>query len=155
MSGRNRCYKQTTKGITAEIGSSTGYSPTTLLLDCEGSESGECVAAADQNIERRIGAFASVAADILIVNILQTDVGRAEGSCFNLLQSIFRVYFQLRNSQDGFYYRLKLFIAARRCNEKGEGKMRTSLFNKVQKMYEESVPDEFCERFTDFIDLNF
>ena len=147
--------QQTTRGITAGIISSTESSPTILLLDCEGSESGERAVVADQNIERRIGAFASVTADVLIVNILQTDVGRAEGSCSNLLRSIFGVYFQLRNSQDGLYHRLKLFIAVRRCNEKGEEKMKASLFNKVRNIYEESVPLEFRERFNNFIDLDF
>ncbi|ESU41115.1 Ankyrin repeat protein [Giardia duodenalis] len=147
--------QQTTKGITAGVIPSTEFSPPILLLDCEGSESGERAVVADQNIERRIGAFASVTADILIVNILQTDVGRAEGSCSNLLQSIFRVYFQLRNSQDGSYHKLKLFIAVRRCNGKGEGKMKASLLSKVRKIYEESVLLGFRERFGNFIDLDF
>ena len=155
MLDENDGQQQTTRGITAGVIPSIESSPTILLLDCEGSESGERAVVADQNIERRIGAFASVTADILIVNILQTDVSRAEGSCSNLLRSIFSVYFQLRNKQDGSYHKLKLFVAVRRCNGKGEGKMKANLSSKVRNLYERSVPDKFHGRFDLYIDLDF
>ena len=82
-------------------------------------------------------------------------MSRAEGSCSNPLQSIFRVYFQLRNKQDGSYHKLKLFVAVRRCNGKGEGKMKANLSSKVRNLYERSVPDKFHGRFDLYIDLDF
>ncbi|ESU43278.1 Ankyrin repeat protein, partial [Giardia duodenalis] len=82
-------------------------------------------------------------------------VGRAEGSCSNLLRSIFSVYFQLRNKQYGSYHKLKLFVAVRRCNGKGEEKMKEKLCVNIQNIYKRSVPSEFREKFDNFINLDF
>ncbi|EFO61177.1 Kinase, NEK [Giardia lamblia P15] len=147
--------RQTTKGITAGLISGAESYPTILLFDCEGSESGERATEDGQNIERRIGAFASATADVLIINILQTDVGRAEGSCANLLKSIFSVYFQLRNMAKGAYHKLKLFIAVRRCNGKGEDEMKKAFHNNIKRIYKNSVPFKFRNSFDLCIDLDF
>ncbi|TNJ28354.1 hypothetical protein GMRT_12166 [Giardia muris] len=154
----NNGQRQMTRGITAGIIPSIESSPALLLFDCEGSESGERHREGNQNIEHYIGSFAAVTADILIINILMTDVGRSVGSCSNLLESIFKVYFRLRNGQNGAYHKLKIFIVVRRYNGEGEESMRDDLSNSVREIYKSSVLSEFsefCERFDDFIDLKF
>lgn len=153
--GRN----QTTKGIMARvIDFQTTIAPRVLILDCEGSDSRERNQQDSQNIERHIGCFAAAISDLLIINIWNHDIGRHSAANYNVLSTIFDIYFKsLLNARkkSGNHRPLILLIAIRDAEEDGADIIQKTFESDVHHIYEQSVPKKYHGFFDEYFCLRF
>lgn len=153
--GRN----QTTKGIMARtVGFPTTVTSQVLILDCEGSDSRERNQQDSQSIERHIGCFAAAVSDLLIINIWNHDIGRHSAANYNVLSTIFDIYFKsLLNARQksGNHRPLILLIAIRDAEEDGADIIQKTFESDVHHIYEQSVPKIYHDSFDEYFCLQF
>lgn len=150
---------QTTKGIMARaVDFQTKVAPRVLILDCEGSDSRERNQQEAQNIERHIGCFAAAVSDLLIINVWNHDIGRHSAANYNILSTIFDIYFRSllkARRKSGNHRPLILLIAIRDAEEDGAELTQRTFESDVHHIYEQSVPKQYHGSFRDYFCLRF
>lgn len=132
--------------------------PRVLILDCEGSDSRERNQQEAQNIERHIGCFAAAVSDLLIINVWNHDIGRHSAANYNILSTIFDIYFRSllkARRKSGNHRPLILLIAIRDAEEDGAELTQRTFESDVHHIYEQSVPKQYHGSFRDYFCLRF
>ena len=92
MDGANKRGRgQTTKGVWM---SQAQGADRLLVLDFEGTDSNE--RGDDQTFEKKLSTFALAIADVLLINIFQSDIGRRNGMSVPLLEAVLKVNFEIQ-----------------------------------------------------------
>ncbi|EFO61212.1 Hypothetical protein GLP15_1146 [Giardia lamblia P15] len=150
---------QTTKGIMARaVDFQAKIASRVLILDCEGSDSRERNQQEAQNIERHIGCFAAAVSDLLIINVWNHDIGRHSAANYNILSTIFDIYFRSllkARRKSGNHRPLILLIAIRDAEEDGAELTQKTFESDVHHIYEQSVPKQYHGSFKDYFCLRF
>ncbi|CAM0878769.1 unnamed protein product [Alopecurus aequalis] len=139
MDNRRR-RSQTTRGIMI----SRCIAPSLVLMDVEGFDGRE--KGQDKLFEKQAALFALTVSDLMMVNMLETDIGREEGGA----TSLFRIIFQERPKlKMGI---TKLLVVLRRCDvETSLEIMRSDVLESLEKIWgsvNESV------KFKDYIEVD-
>ncbi|CAL6072604.1 Guanylate_binding protein [Hexamita inflata] len=93
----NTVNKRTTTGIMLTITQQS--SQNVLILDCEGTDSSERLLNNEMHVEEKIGVFACVVSDILLINLWHSDLGRFQASNYHVINQIFDSFFKRLRSQ--------------------------------------------------------
>ena len=146
-----RGMAQTTKGVWAACNSNKDV----LIFDIEGTDSRE---RGDDRMtfEQTTSLFALALADVLIINLWTTDVGRYQASNYGLLKVIFEVNLKLFAQSQS---QKKLVFVLRDFNphENNEESMRNLLEGNVKTIWKEIYKEEKYVNSTphDFFDFEF
>lgn len=150
---------QTTKGIMARaVDFQTASASRVLILDCEGSDSRERNQQESQNIERHIGCFAAAVSDLLIINVWNHDIGRHSAANYNILSTIFDIYFKSllkARRKSGNNRPLILLVAIRDAEEDGAELTQKTFESDVRHIYQQSVPKQYHGSFEEYFYLRF
>lgn len=151
LNQKTRGMAQTTKGVWSACNSNKDV----LIFDIEGTDSRE---RGDDRMtfEQTTSLFALALADVLIINLWTTDVGRYQASNYGLLKVIFEVNLKLFAQSQS---QKKLVFVLRDFNphENNEDSMRTLLENNVKTIWKEIYKEEKYANSTphDFFDFEF
>ena len=146
---KSKGHSQTTKGIWC----STSRKGDVLILDIEGTDSKE---RGDSRItfEQTTSLFALAMADILMINMKMSDVGKYEAANYGLLKVIFEVNLRLFEQKQN----KKIMIVLRDCDPRMQFiKIRIRLLEDLGKIWADiQKPDKYANtKITDYFQVLF
>jgi len=136
---KNHGRQQTTKGIWLSQAGKT------LIFDIEGTDSKERAKdGKGLSFEQTTSLFALAMADVLLINMWYTDIGRDKGSNYGLLKVIFEANLKLFDQQSS---KKLLFVLRDYDNESNEKAIKDNIHADLETIWGEIYKPESHKKF--------